>query len=560
MEFKEFELNKKLLKGIEKLGFTEPTPIQEKMIPYLLQKSEDIVGLAQTGTGKTAAFGLPVIQNIEQENRETQAMVLAPTRELCLQITDDLHKFSHYLKKIKITAIYGGAAIGPQIREIKRGSHIIVATPGRLLDLLNRKAADISNIKYLILDEADMMLNMGFKEELDAILQRAPKERQTILLSATMPEEVEKISLAYMNNPLNITIGKRNSAIKTVEHHYYTVNSRDKYRALKRLIDFNKDIYGIVFCRTRISTQDIATKLRRDGYNAAPLHGDLSQAQRESVMSQFRNKQTTILIATDIAARGLDVNNLSNIINFDLPDDIESYTHRSGRTGRAGKNGISIAIVAGKDRFKIHQIERAAKIQFVHKEIPSGMEIFEKKIQNFMDSLESTEINPTDIEKMSEETKQKLSKLISNYSKEELLLKLISSTLAGDLLYYKTMPDINDHNLKFLQNRKIQRKKPVHNRLVERKRTKKNHREYGKIKGFSYLKINIGKKDNILPQQIIGLVNESTRNRDIRLGKIEINPEISRFQVENSFYRDVFYALDGYHFRGRKIRAVREGA
>jgi len=547
LNFREFNIERNLLRGVEKLGFTEATPIQEKMIPQILNSKADIVGLAQTGTGKTAAFGLPIIQKTEIANLKTQSLVLAPTRELCLQITGDLKDFAAYLEGIKITPVYGGAAINPQIRELKRGTHIIVATPGRLLDLLNRGVAKIDRLQYLVLDEADMMLNMGFKEELDAILKRAPQERQTILLSATMPIEVERISLNYMRNPLNITIGKRNSAIGTVEHICYTVNHRDKYRALKRIADFNEDLYGIVFCRTRRSTEEIANKLEKDGYNAASLHGDLSQYQRERVMMRFRNREVSLLVATDIAARGLDVNSLSHIIHFDLPEDIEGYTHRSGRTGRAGKRGISIAITTPDDRFKIKRIERTAGIKFNHKEIPNGSMIFERKILNLLETLEKTDPQEENLANLSKGTKEKLGSLLSNYSKEELLLKIISQTISNDLSTYREIPNIN-----------ISAERKFHTPKIPKRRIKRDIKR-SKRNGFSYLKINMGREDRIAPQQIIGLVNESTRKRNIKVGKIEIEPLASRFQVENSFYQDVLRALDGYFFHGRRIKAIKEG-
>ncbi len=550
MEFKEFKLNKNLLRGIEKLGFTEPTPIQEKMIPQLLEYHTDIVGLAQTGTGKTAAFGLPIIQNTEIDNRQTQSLVLAPTRELCLQITGDLKDFSKYIKGIKITAVYGGAAINPQIRELKKGTHIIVATPGRLLDLLNRGAAEIENLRYLVLDEADMMLNMGFKEELDAILKRAPKNRQTILLSATMPTEVERISLNYMHDPLNITIGKRNSAIETVEHIYYTVNRIDKYRMLKRIIDFNEGLYGIVFCRTKRSTEEIANKLERDGYNSSSLHGDLSQYQREQVMARFRNRKISLLVATDIAARGLDVNDLSHIIHFDLPEDIEGYTHRSGRTGRAGKKGISIAITTKEDRFKIRQIERRARIKFEQREIPQGNMILERKILNFLAMLEKTSPQLENITNLSETIREKIAFFLANYSKEELLLKFLSQAFSKDLNSYREIPNISISS-------KEEKRHSFTQKFGPSKRKTKTGKNHSRKTGFSYLKINLGREDRIIPQQIIGLINESTRKRNIKVGKIEITPSGSRFQIENPFYQDVFHALNGYFFHGRKIKAIK---
>ncbi len=360
-----------------------------------------------------------------------------------------------------------------------------------------------------------------------------------------MPTEVERISLNYMQNPLNITVGTRNSAIETVEHICYTVNRRDKYRALRRIVDFNDKLYGIIFCRTKRSTEEIAVKLQKDGYNAASLHGDLSQYQREQVMQQFRNREITLLVATDIAARGLDVNDLSHIVHFDLPEDTEAYTHRSGRTGRAGKHGVSIAITTVDERFKIKQIERRARIKFIHREIPNGGMIFERKILNFLENLEKTNLNPQDFTDLTQEVKDKLSLLLSKYSKEELLLKILSQNLPKDPKNYNKIESIN-----------IQTEFKKFGRL--KRRNNKTSKRYPREKGFSYLKINIGRKERVIPQQIIGLINESTRKRNIKVGKIEITPSGSRVQIEDPFYQDVFHALDGYHFHGRKIRAIKE--
>jgi ATP-dependent RNA helicase DeaD len=352
LNFSTLGLTDNIIKAIGELGFDTPTPIQEKVIPQILSDPRDIVGLAQTGTGKTAAYGLPILERTDILSKRVQALILCPTRELCLQIARDMESYSRFLPKLSVTAVYGGAGIIEQMRAVRKGTQIIVATPGRLLDLINRKAADISAIRHLVLDEADIMLNMGFKEELDAILAASPKERQTLLFSATMPSEVAKIAAKYMKNPIEISIGQKNSGTANVEHQYFMVHARDKYETLKRVVDYYPEIYGIIFCRTRISTQEIADKMIKDGYNAEALHGDLSQSQREFVMRKFREGNVQLLIATDIAARGLDVNNLTHVIHYDLPDDLEIYTHRSGRTGRAGKTGISLAIIHMKEKLK----------------------------------------------------------------------------------------------------------------------------------------------------------------------------------------------------------------
>ena len=364
MQFSELPLNSNILKGVEALGFTSPTPVQEKSIPLLINEDRDLIGLAQTGTGKTAAFGLPMIQKIDVSKNIVQGLVIAPTRELCVQISNDFKDFSKFVKGLSIATIYGGASMDKQSREIRSGAQIVVATPGRLMDMMKRKMIKINSVSYVVLDEADEMLNMGFKEDIDGILSHTPDEKSTWLFSATMPRDVEKISKSYMTNPLEITVGSKNVGAENIQHVFYNVSERDRYKAVKRILDFNPNIYGLIFCRTRRTTQDVADKLLKEGYNAAPLHGDLSQMQRDKAMEKFRDKTLQVLVATDVAARGIDVNDISHVINYHLPDESESYTHRSGRTARAGKKGVSIAIVSNKDQNKISQIERKIKIKF----------------------------------------------------------------------------------------------------------------------------------------------------------------------------------------------------
>ena len=393
MTFLETGLNKNIQKAIADLGFETPTPIQQEAIPYLLENETDLIALAQTGTGKTAAFGLPVLHKIEVDRKLPQAIILCPTRELCLQITRDIETYSKYIKGAKTTAVYGGASIVPQMKSLKSGTQIVVGTPGRVIDLINRKALRLQDIEFVVLDEADEMLNMGFKDDLDTILAETPKEKQTLLFSATMPKEVMKISRDYMFSPKTIEVASRNEGAKDVEHHYYMVNARDRYKALRRICDVNPDIYGIVFCRTRRETADIADKLMQDGYNADAIHGELSQAQRDHVMGRFRQKKLQILVATDVAARGIDINDLTHVINYNLPDDNEIYVHRSGRTGRAGKKGISIIIAHSREGRKLKDIERMIKRQLILQKVPNGDEICQIQLMKLVDKVVATEIN-----------------------------------------------------------------------------------------------------------------------------------------------------------------------
>ena len=423
MTFSEIGLNKNLQKAIADLGFETPTPIQQESIPYLLENETDLIALAQTGTGKTAAFGLPVLHKVEVDRKLPQAIILAPTRELCLQIAKDMDTFAKYIKGLKITPVYGGASIVPQMRSLKSGTQVVVGTPGRVIDLINRKALRLQDIEFVVLDEADEMLNMGFKDDLDTILAETPEEKQTLLFSATMPKEVMRLSKNYMHSPKTIEIASRNEGAKNIEHHYYMVQARDRYKALRRICDVNPEIYGIVFCRTRRETADIADKLMQDGYNADALHGELSQAQRDSVMGKFRKKTVQILVATDVAARGLDVNSLTHVINHKLPDQIENYTHRSGRTGRAGKTGISIALVSNKEKGRIGAIERIIKKKFVQGKVPSGKEICQNQLMHLIDKVNAIEVKQSEIEDFLPSIYDKLEGL----SREELIQKFKST-------------------------------------------------------------------------------------------------------------------------------------
>ncbi len=542
MNFKELGLTENIIKAIGELGFDSPTPIQEKVIPQILNDPRDIVGLAQTGTGKTAAYGLPILERTDISSKKVQALILCPTRELCLQITHDMESFSRFIPKLSVTAVYGGAGIIEQMRSVRKGAQIIVATPGRLLDLINRKAADISAIRHLVLDEADIMLNMGFKEELDAILAAAPKERQTLLFSATMPAEVAKIAAKYMKNPIEISVGQKNSGTANVEHRYFMVHAKDKYETLKRVVDYYPEIYGIIFCRTRISTQEIADKMIRDGYNAEALHGDLSQSQREFVMRKFREGNVQLLIATDIAARGLDVNNLTHVIHYDLPDDLEIYTHRSGRTGRAGKTGISLAIIHMKEKYKIGSIEKTVKRKITATKVPLGKDICEQQLIHQIDRVKAVNVDDDQISPYLAVIEEKLADL----DREALLKHFVSLEFNRFLKYYKNAPDLT------AIPREVQKKKPDHQAFV-----KAGVKEFSKT-GFTYLVVDIGKNDNVLPPQIIGLINQSTRNRFIKLGNIDISPNSSRFQIENHCVDEVYKAISGYKFCGKKLRVERE--
>jgi ATP-dependent RNA helicase DeaD len=439
MTFHELGLNSDLLKAVAELGFETPTPIQQQTITLLSKEKSDLVALAQTGTGKTAAFGLPLLQNIDTNNRTVQALILAPTRELCVQITNDIRNYGKYKSGFAITAIYGGARIDGQIKDIKRGVQIVAATPGRLIDMIERKAISLSTVKFVVLDEADEMLNMGFKEDLDIILRETPKEKSTWLFSATMPKEVERIAGNYMKNPKSLSTGKKNEGADNLEHIYYLVQSRDRYLALKRVADYYPDIFGIVFCRTKAETQEVADLLIKDGYNADALHGDLSQSQRDFVMKRFRSKTLQMLVATDVAARGIDVSDVTHVINYNLPEDVENYTHRTGRTARAGKSGIAITITTPKDSSRIKDIERIIKKKFEKKEVPNGNDVCEKQLFNLVHKLHSVEVKDEEIESFLPAIYEELKEL----SKEELIKRFISEEFNRFHEYYQNAPDLN---------------------------------------------------------------------------------------------------------------------
>lgn len=438
--FEELGLPQNIIKAIAELNFTEPTPIQQQTIPLLLKQRTDVVALAQTGTGKTAAFGLPLLSQIDFSAPKTKALILAPTRELCVQISSDLKKYAKYISGLKVTEVYGGASIEGQIRTIKQSNpHIIAATPGRLIDMIKRKVVSLKDVEVVVLDEADEMLNMGFKESIDTILEKTPAEKNVWLFSATMPQEVARIASSYMHEPKEISVGKKNEGASNIEHIYYVVQGRDRYPALKRVVDFNPDIYGIIFCRTKIETQEVADALIKDGYNADSLHGDLSQAQRDFVMKRFRNRNLQLLVATDVAARGIDVKDITHVINYNLPEDIESYTHRSGRTARAGKTGISIAFVTSKDNYKIRDIERNLRKSFTRMPVPNGVEVCEKQLFHLVNKIHNIDVNEEEIAPYLPKIMEELQDL----SKEDLIKRFVSEEFNRFLEYYQQAPDLN---------------------------------------------------------------------------------------------------------------------
>ena len=539
MTFSETGLNKDILKAITDLGFENPTPIQQESIPFVITEETDLIALAQTGTGKTAAFGLPVIHKIDTDRNQTQAIMLCPTRELCLQITKDLESYAKYIKKLKITAVYGGANIQTQIRQLNSGSQIVVGTPGRVIDLINRKKLKLKDIEFVVLDEADEMLNMGFKEDLDIILAETPEKKQTLLFSATMPKEVLRITKDYMFSPKRIEVAKRNEGASTVEHHYYMVNARDKYKALRRICDVNPEIYGIIFCRTRRETKEVSDKLMQDGYNADAIHGELSQSQRDHVMGRFRKRNLQILVATDVAARGIDINELSHVINYNLPDDNEIYIHRSGRTGRAGNKGISIIISHSREKRKLFSIEKMLGKELILKKIPGGDEICAIQLIKLIDKIVKTDVS-SQIEKHLPLIEEKLAHL----DKEDLVKHFVSAEFNRFLSFYKNAPDLNIS----AQKGKDGGRDRDGGRDKDRGRDRGGDRDRGNRgrhsdEGFTRFFINLGKTHKFEPQNLIGLVNEFTRNRNLKIGKIDILQGFSFFEVESAAEKDV---LEGF--------------
>lgn len=568
--FQESGLNEDIIKAIDELGFEKPTPIQEKTLPFLLNSTKDIIALAQTGTGKTAAFGLPMIHKIETSDKSVQGLVLCPTRELCVQITNDLDLFSKYIKGLYVIPVYGGTDISKQISALKRGGQIVVGTPGRVLDLIKRKKLILGDLKYLVLDEADEMLNMGFKEDLDAILGQTPDGRQSMLFSATMPKGISSIANKYMQDAEEISVGRRNEGASTVQHHYYVVQASNRYLALKRIADFYPNIYGIVFCRTRRETKEVAEKLMQDGYNADALHGDLSQAQRDHVMARFRSKHLQILVATDVAARGLDVNDLTHVINYIIPEELESYIHRSGRTGRAGKKGISITIVHGRETRKIGQLEQKVGKAFEKKLVPSGKEICEKQLYTLVDKVEWVEVDESTIAQYMDVIDKKLASL----SREDLIKKFVSVEFNRFLSYYKDAEDLNvivksrqdrgdrserrdrsDRNDRSdRRDRKERRERSVRGDRSDRSERNESSRSRRGDENFTRFHINIGSKNNVNPVDLISLINENTGNKSIEIGKIEILKTFSFFEVDKSHESNVQDAFKNVSYEDLKVK------
>lgn len=539
--FEELGVSEPIRKAIEELGFEQPMPVQEEVIPYLLGNRNDVIALAQTGTGKTAAFGIPLLQRIDTTSHETQAIVLSPTRELCLQICDDLKEFSKYIPHMHIAAVYGGASIEEQIRSLRHGAQIIAATPGRLIDLMKRGKAKLENVHNVVLDEADEMLNMGFQDSITEILSGVPDDHNTLLFSATMSKQIETVAKGYLHDYKEIVVGSRNEGAEHVNHIYYLVNAKDKYLALKRIVDFYPKIYGIIFCRTKRETQEIADKLIHDGYNAEALHGDLSQQQRDLTMQKFRSHLTQLLVATDVAARGLDVDDLTHVINYGLPDDIESYTHRSGRTGRAGKKGTSISIIHTREKFKIRQIEKEIGKEFVDGTLPTPEEICKKQLYRTMDEILKTDVDEEQIAPYWQDIKRQFEYI----DKEDIIKKMVTVTFGRFLDYYKDAPVIE---------------KPVTGKGSRGGKTTTRQKEgrgsaghHEPEKGFARLFINLGKTDGFYPGEVMQFINKHMRGRQ-EVGHIDLMQRQSYIEVPADDAKKVMRALDGTVYKGRRVR------
>ncbi|MCQ2194767.1 MAG: DEAD/DEAH box helicase [Paludibacteraceae bacterium] len=531
MTFQELGLKEEILKGIEELGFVEPMPIQEKVTPFLLgEDTSDLVALAQTGTGKTAGFGLPLLHLIDSSVNTIQALVLSPTRELCIQIANDLKNYSKYVKGFKVVPVYGGESIIKQYKQLDVTPQILVATPGRLIDLIERGKVNLSTIKYLVLDEADEMLNMGFQDDIERILEETPEERRTLLFSATMPNEIANIAKKYMKNSVEIAIGRKNSGSDNVRHIYYMVPAKLRYEALKRVVDINPDIYGIIFCRTRQETKDIADKLMQDGYNADALHGDLSQVQRDTVMQKFRIKNLQLLVATDVAARGLDVSDLTHVINYNLPDDIESYTHRSGRTGRANKSGISISIVHTKEAGRIRSIEKIINKKFERGVVPTGLEVCKSQLFSLINRLKNAEVDEQQIESYLPLVMDEL----EGMDREQIIKNFVSLEFNRFLTYYKDADDINVE-----VGEKRERKKRGNREMVR-------------------LKINLGQRDGFTPKRVLGIINDTTGDKDIDVRDIEITPRYSFFDVDSEEVQRMLQAFTVHEAEGITLAEAKE--
>lgn len=541
--FLDLGIRHEVVNAIAEIGFEKPSPIQEKAIPVLLTGNDDFVGLAQTGTGKTAAFGLPLLELIDFTQKHPQALVLCPTRELCLQIAKDLEKFAKYVDNVHVVAVYGGANISDQLRQIRRGVQIVVATPGRMLDIIGRNAIDFSNVKYVVLDEADEMLNMGFQEDINNILSETPDTKKTWLFSATMPKEVRRIAQNYMTSPFELTVGTKNTGNANIEHHYYLIKAKDKYAAFKRIVDFYPEIFGIVFCRTKIETQEIAEALVKDGYNADSLHGDLSQQQRDKVMKRYRERSLQLLIATDVAARGIDVNDVTHVINFSLPDEVENYTHRSGRTARAGKTGISLSLVNVKEQSKIRHIEKIIGKSFEKKEVPQGAEVCEKQLFKMIDKVHNVDVNEEQIAPFL----PKIMESMEDLSKEDIIKRFASLEFNRFLEYYQNAPDLN------LDARDSRRD-------GDRDRGERGERQSrSSSRGYTRLFMNLGSVDEFSRGDMLGFICNTAKISGKSIGKIDLKGVFTFFEVEDAEVNKVFDGFKGADFNGRQVRIELSG-
>ncbi len=557
--FSELGLDEKLVKATDSLGFVNPTTIQEKCIPVLLSGTTDMIGLAQTGTGKTAAFGLPLLQLVDEKQRNAQALIICPTRELCMQIVTELELFKKFMTGMNIVAVYGGTSISMQIRDIKRGVQIVVATPGRLIDLIERKAINLEDIKYVVLDEADEMLNMGFQEDIEFILQNTPKKQSTWLFSATMPAEIRRVSKKYMNNPVEITVGKMNTANKNIDHQYFVTQAQHRYETLKRLIDFNPGMYGIIFTRTKLDAQNIAEKLTREGYDIDALHGDLSQPQRDKVMNAFRDKTLQLLIATDVAARGIDVKEITHVINYELPDDTEVYTHRSGRTGRAGSTGVCMSIVHARENFKLKSIERLIQSPIQKLEIPTGKDVCRKQFYHFMDKLLQVDISHGDYDSYLPMLQEKF----ADVSKDDILKRMAATEFDRFLKYYENSEDLNlreqrrgernDNRREFSNERPSGRSNDRAGRSRERETREPMHNSSGSG-NTTRLFVNLGTKDGFYKASFLQFVLDMSELNKSDLGRIDMKEMNSWIEIDKNSAKQMISAIDGKNYRGRKIR------
>ncbi|HEY0297707.1 MAG TPA: DEAD/DEAH box helicase [Arachidicoccus sp.] len=550
--FEELGLDERLVQAVTEMGYVNPTPIQEKAIPVLINGTKDLIGLAQTGTGKTAEFGLPLLQLLDANDKHPQALVVCPTRELCLQIVNEIVSFKKHIKGLQVVAVYGGASIVMQIKDIRKGVQVVVATPGRLIDLIERKAINLEQIKYVVLDEADEMLNMGFQEDIEFILQNTPARESTWLFSATMPNEIRKVSKRYMTEPVEITVGTKNTSNKNIDHQYYVTSAQHRYETLKRLIDFNPGIYGIIFTRTKVDAQNIAEKLTREGYDIDALHGDLTQPQRDKVMNQFRDRSLQLLIATDVAARGIDVKEITHVINYELPDDVEVYTHRTGRTGRAGSTGVAISIIHSREAYKLKQIEKIVQSPINKMEIPSGKDVCRKQFFFFMDKLLSTDISHGDYETYVPMLEEKFAAV----SKEEVLKRVAALEFDRFLKYYENAGDLNAR----AENRNDKRGNDDRSRgRNDRGNTREEGRRDGRdTRDFqgdtTRLFINIGTKDGFYKASFLQFILDMSDLRKDVLGRIDMKEMNSWVEVDKNAANQMIKALDGKNFKGRKIR------